>query len=414
MKSRTTVGLAIAAVVLVGAALWYSDARRPQQQASLQQAAVPGLSERLGDIDQVVITGAGNVVLATLRRGDDTWILQERDFPAETATLRNLLLNLSEARRVEAKTANPELYDRLGVEDVSAADAGGVLLTLSGGGEPLSLVVGQNVSRGKGTYIRPAGEAQSWQLDRNIAVEKSTANWLAKDLVDIASSRIESVDIRYGKDQVAITNSAADRAGFALANLPPGREAASEFVADATAGLLQGLRLDDVAAATEREPGDEPVREALFTTREGLQVSLRSWQDDGRTWASITATVDEQRALAHVEAEQAKVRSEWEASQAAAAGADGDAVADAAAAEDGETDGSSDTASTATSSPEGVAAEAPLAVRDPDADRDLQLQVLRDEQATLAARFEGRVFALPAFKAGNLNRELEAYLKPKE
>ena len=52
-----------------------------------------------------------------------------------------------------------------------------------------------------------------------------------------------------------------------------------------------------------------------------------------------------------------------------------------------------------------------------DDDRDDQhvlgrLLVRRDEVDALNTRFANRVFVLPNFKASNLNRDLEAYLKP--
>jgi hypothetical protein len=156
MTPRSTLFLAIAAVALAGGALWISDSRRPQQEASLQQAAVPGLSERLAAVDKVTISGAGNRVIATLERGEQQWRLVERDYPADANALRSLLLNLAEARRVEAKTAKPELYGRLGVEDTGDADAKGVKLEIAGGGEPLAVILGQNVASGTGTYLRLA------------------------------------------------------------------------------------------------------------------------------------------------------------------------------------------------------------------------------------------------------------------
>lgn len=414
MTPRSTLFLAIAAVALAGGALWISDSRRPQQEASLQQPAVPGLAERLGNVDKVVIRGAGDAVLATLERGEQHWRLVERDYPADAATLRTLLLNLSEARRVAAKTSKPELYERLGVEDVSNAEAQGVKLEISGGGEPLAVILGQNVPTGSGTYLRLANEAQSWQIDKNVAVEKTTANWLQKDLADIQPNRIQGVSVTFGKDKVEIlANDSAD-GDFLLANLPRGREPQSDFVADATAGFLQGLRIDDVATA-EAQPVVEPQRNAVFRTKDGLDVTVTSWTASDKAWAQFAVSLDEARAAAAIEAEQAKAKAEWEAREAAAnaatpaaaeaPAADGEAAGDAAAASAPADAPAADTAE--------LAPEKPAAVADPAAYRETRLAELRKEVETLSARFAGRSFALPSYKSGNLNRELEAYLKPK-
>lgn len=402
MNARKTLILAVVAVALIAAALWYSASRRPSQEAALQTPALPGLAERLPQVNKVTVTGAGNAVIATLEQGEAGWRLVERDFAADANALRRILLGLSEAKRIEAKTAKPELYDRLGVEDVAAAEAQGVLLTIEGGGEPLTLIIGQNVSRGTGTYVRVPGEAQSWQIDRNVAVEKSTANWLDKDLADIQPNRIASVSVTAGKDTVEIVASESADGDFILANLPRGREPQSAFVADATAGFLQGLRIEDVASAEQRAPAD-PQRNAVFRTEDGIDVSVVTWTDADKPWAQLSASLDEARALAHIETEQAKAIADWEAKQAAAemqtAAADGDATeASAAAAEADQAE---------------LAPEAPLAVSDAAADREQRLAALREEVSQLNARFQGRSFQLPSYKAGNLNRELEAYLKPK-
>lgn len=414
MTPRSTLFLAIAAVALAGGALWISDSRRPQQEASLQQPAVPGLAERLGNVDKVVIRGAGDAVLATLERGEQHWRLVERDYPADAATLRSLLLNLAEARRVAAKTSKPELYERLGVEDVSNAEAQGVKLEISGGGEPLAVILGQNVPTGTGTYLRLANEAQSWQIDKNVAVEKTTANWLQKDLADIQPNRIQAVTVTHGKDTVEIVANDSADGDFILANLPRGREPQSDFVADATAGFLQGLRIDDVASA-ESQPVVEPQRNAVFRTKDGLDIAVTSWTANDKAWAQFGVSLDEARAVAAIEAEQAKAKAEWEAREAAANAAT-PAEADAPAA-DGETAGDAAAPGAAADAPAAdtaeLAPEKPAAVADPAAYRETRLAELRKEVEKLSTRFAGRSFALPSYKSGNLNRELEAYLKPK-
>jgi hypothetical protein len=412
MNARKTLILALLAVALTAAALWYSASRRPSQEAALQSPALPGLAERLPEINKVTVTAAGGAVVATLEQTQTGWRLLERDFDADASALRRVLLGLAEAKRVEAKTARPELYDRLGVEDVAEAEAQGVQLSIEGGGEPLTLIIGQNVSRGTGTYVRVPGEAQSWQIDRNVAVEKNTANWLDKALTDIPPERVASVTVSAGKDLVEIVANDSAAGDFILANLPRGRQPQSEFVADATAGFLQGLRFEDVASAQARAP-TEPKRHALFKTRDGVDISVVAWSHDGKPWAQLAASLDETRTVAKIEADQAKAKAEWEATQAAA---DNDAAAATEPTEtpEGAADSAPQTEPEATTADAEIAPQAPLAVSDPAADREQRLAALRDEVVALNARFQERSFQLPSYKAGNLNRELEAYLKPKE
>jgi hypothetical protein len=415
MSARKLVLFAALAAALLLLALWLAGERRPSQDAALSQPLAPALIEQLDDIERVRISVAGDQPVATLERTEDGWQLLERDrYPADAARLRELLLKLAEARRIEAKTANPALHDRLGVEDIDTADAAGVQVAIEGGPLTQPLIIGYTRTQGTGTYVRGAGDPQSWLIDRNIAVERKTANWLQRDLVDLDTARLERVEIRPPSGSpIRIERSAGSAGDFRLAGLPAGREPASEFVADASAGLLSSLRIDDVRRADALDEDPATLREATFLTREGVRIDLRSWQVEGATWGRFEAVFDQAQADAWIAAEQALDRDSWERRQAAleestddlGAGADGSADTDAADADpavDGAEPG------------EELAPLVPLAVSDPEADRQQRIELARDEVEALNRRFAGWVFVLPNFKAANLNRDLDAYLRPKD
>ena len=412
MKPRVLIGLLVAALLVIVLALSMEASRKPASELSATGPALPGLLERMETVEEVRITRAGGERVATLQRRDDGWQLVEKAYPADADSLRKLLLDLARAKRVEAKTSNPDLYAKLGVEDVTAKDAQGVQLELLGGGDPLQLIVGSNYGQGTGTYVRVPGEAQSWLIAANIAVETKTQNWLEKDLIDVQPNRIAAVDVSAGKDQVLIGRN--EDGDFRVTNVPKGREPSSDFFADATVGLLQGLRIEDVAA----KPAEPVVeRQAKFELNDGLSIEMSSWQQDNQTWVALSAALDEDKAKQHIAAEQAKEVSDWEAEQAAqspsAESAEGPDAATANGA--GEADAAAEADQTASAANTDESTEAPpLAVSDAEADAQARLKSLQDQVASWNAAFDGRQFQLPSFKAGNLNRGLEDYLKPKE
>ncbi len=404
-KHKLAVLGVVAAVALV-AALWSTQTRRPVQEALAPQSLVPNLEQQLNDVSTVRIRGAGDQVLATLVRGTDGWTLTEKGgYAVDVSKLRAYLLKLAQARRVEEKTSTPALYDRLGVEPMSDKQAYGAQLELEGIEPPVKLIVGRNVPRGSGTYVRFVDEAQSWEVSGDLAVERVPANWLQRDLTDIAATRIERVDVTPAKGPaVHIVRAAPGSAGdFAVADIPKGREVASEYVADATAGVLSGLRFDDLLAASEAPMPAEGVTKTKFVAEDGVVVDLTSWVVEDKTRATFVASLDEAKAEAFVQKAQEKAEAE-RAAQAAkpadAATAAGDEPADEAPSEEAQ----SDEAKPVTTEP---------APADPAADREQRLAALRDEVAKLNARFTGWVYVLPPFKAENLNKPLESYLKPK-
>jgi hypothetical protein len=412
MKQKQIIGLGVAAVLLMAVAVFVSQSRKPVQEAPSAGPLAAGLQAQLNALDSVVVRVAGGETI-TLKRVDSTWIVPEKHaFPADIAKLRELLLNVAQARRIEPKTAVASSYPVLGVQDIDAEGASNVLLQIGSGASAVEVILGQNNSRGVGTFVRLKGEAQSWLVDRNLAAERTAGDWLRRDLLDIAANRITSIKVQPDEgDEVQIqANTEGGEGEFRLAYLPAGRELASAFVVDATAGVLSGLRLDDVqpAAGFTPDEGSETTK-ASFETREGINLDLEAWTLEGETWARIAVSLDQAAADQRIEGEQAREAMAYEAALKATqlpatdpanAATDGATPADGAAEEA--------PATTAVEPP-----EPPLAVSDAAADRAERLNKLQAEVSALQATVDGWVFKLPASKAESLRRSMDAYLKPK-
>jgi hypothetical protein len=388
MNQKTLIGLAIAALVAIVAAIAINRANTPRSESDGERASylAPALRDHVNDVSKVVVTGAENKTLATLERGANGWSLVEKGgYMVDTGKLREFLLKLADATLVEQKTANKDKYATLGVDDVSAKDAKGLQVELDGLAQPLKLIVGVANQRG-GTFVRRAGDAQSWLASATLNVEKNAADWLKKDLVDIAANRIESVTITHpdGK-RVRVTKDAEGDAKFKLADIPKGREAGSEYSANGLASTLAGLRFDDVVPAKEAAPDDNALK-ASYATFDGLMVDVTAWEKDAKDYAQFTASLDTAQADKGIAAQQAKANSEFE-------------TATAAAAKD--------------SKPADKPIK-PLAVSDVVKDHENRLAALNKEVADLNARVNGWTYVLPAYKYATINKSIDDLLKPLE
>lgn len=404
MSKHKLVVLAVVAALGVGAALWSTQTRKPVQETAAASPLVPGLQDGINNVSGLRIVLPGNSTVATIERGDAGWTLKERGgYAVDTAKVRDLLVALASAKRVEQKTSNPELYDKLGLVDIDKADASGAQVEIDGLAQPTRLILGQNVVRGTGTFVRAAGEAQSWQIDANIAIERAPAKWLQPEIVDIAAARVVSASVKHpeGAPIEIVKSDGSGSAEFVLRNVPKGREAESTFAADALAGLLSGLRLDDVVPAAQAEPGEAKTSIATFHLDDGTTVTLTSWKAGDHTLARLAATLDEAKAAAFVEQAQARAAKEAAATQAVDASAEpaADAAQDAVA--------TTDTAPAATTEPAATPAI------DPAADREQRLAAIRTAVETMQADFAPWTYTLPTYKSSNLNKTLEDYLKPK-
>lgn len=294
MKLRPLMLLATVAVLAILAAVWVSRSRAPDASALSPGPLAPGLAQTLDQVTQVRIVGAGDATLVTLDRNERGWGVAERGgYRADTEKLRALLQAIAAARRVEAKTAVAERHAQLGVEDVSAAEARGARVDVVTPSRTWSWVIGDNLVRGTGTYVRDAAQAQSWLINANIAVEKSPANWLDRALIDIGANRIAAIEVAPAQGPAfSLRRNDDDPASdFAFVSLPKGREPAEGYRREALAGVLSGLTFEDVFAA-EQHPVPEKVQVTRFALDDGRELEIRSWPHEGHTLAAITQHLD--------------------------------------------------------------------------------------------------------------------------
>lgn len=236
----------------------------------------PGLADRLGELKTLRVTRAGNEVMATIERSDQGWGVAERGgHPVDFERFRSSLLALSEARRVERKTALAEFYPRIGVEDVSDPDASGYLFELGYGDDRPEdrFILGHRAGTGM-IYIRTAGEEQSWMVNAELSLSDETRDWVDRDVIDLGSGEVRRVALDRGEDnQLEIAKEDRDDINFTPSGIPEGRELSYGSVANSIAGALANVEANDVRPAAEVAALPRAVR-ALYETFEGLELEL--------------------------------------------------------------------------------------------------------------------------------------------
>src|SRR5689334_18361100 len=123
MTPRRVVGLLIAAAVIIAVGFWASSRHRHDVAVS-GQPVLDGLKAAVNDVTEVRLT-KGDGTHVTLKKTPSSWDVAEREYPADSGKVRKLLLDLGSLETVEEKTSDPASYDKLGVEDVKSAKAGG-------------------------------------------------------------------------------------------------------------------------------------------------------------------------------------------------------------------------------------------------------------------------------------------------
>ena len=277
--------------VVVAVLVLLVPGKTAKESAFQKHRLLPGPPTLVNDIDYVHMTGAGGVTIVTLNRRGGKWLVAESsDYRADWTVLRQLLSDLAAAEVIEGKTSNPELYSRLGVEDVDEPDAGGVLIEFAEETSLPSLIVGNKAQGREGQYVRLSGSDQSVLIDRALTVPGDMQQWLDREIIDIQERELVEISVIHPDgEQILLRKVSADDTDFDLLGIPEGREVKSNWSVNSIGGGMASLRLDAVVPESDVDWSDAVKVRVL--TADGLQVSAKlvSWQE--HYWVSLSASV---------------------------------------------------------------------------------------------------------------------------
>lgn len=256
---------------------------------------LPRLTASLGDVATLAVKHADAGL--TLERRDDKWVVAEKGgYPADEAKVRQALLGLAELTFVEPKTAKPDLYPRLDVEDlkpgaksadVEAKDASGKTIAelIVGKRRPDQLGGGND-----GIYVRRLGEAQSWLAKGSLDVTGDAKEWLDKKIAAIPPARIKSVRMTHADGSTLTVEREKPEDKFAVAGAPADTKYKSDFALAEPASFLDNVELTDVQPADKAQLPTDGVTKAEIATFDGLTVAVSAVESNGAQWVRLSAT----------------------------------------------------------------------------------------------------------------------------
>lgn len=381
MGRRSILTTALLTLVAVAAAWFYSQQRAPETDVA-STWFLPELQTRVNDVAQVKIESASDSALIVRREG--VWVLPDRGgYPADFDKVKRTVLAVAELRALEPKTANPEMYWRIGVQDIDQKGSTSRRITLlDEAGTPLaSLILGNvrgqrldpgldDTARLAALYVREPGAEQSWLVAGTVEVSARPADWVDRRIADVQGARVREVRIeRPGAAPLVLTRETPDQNDLRLQDMPEGMVPKSQAMLTSLGTLLAELRFEDVSA---RAGGalPEPTTRTTLRTFDGLVATITSAVVDGRTQALFEFAFDPDGVHPAV----------------------AEAMAKAAAA-------------AATAAQEGGEAAAPVPA--PAAPEQASPLPVNEEVALLNERTAPWIYVLPEFKAAMLARTLD-------
>jgi hypothetical protein len=294
MRRSAFLLLVFATLAFVAAGSYAVTTGEPAAPVTVQgQRVLPDLAARLGDLAWMRLAhGTKNTDFSAI---GGRWVLIEKgNYPANAGKVRRLLLGLADLTLVEPKTRRPELWSRLDLDDPSNGRSTLVRLQGRTGGTAAELIVGKTRrnklgSGADGVYVRKPGDDQAWLARGSLDLPADLLGWLDRRILDLPASRIATVTLTASDGtELKLRRDKAD-ARFALAEPPDGAQLKADAALAEPASALASLELDDVVATAELPVPENGVSTALFTTFDGLAVTVWLFAHDGADWITLDA-----------------------------------------------------------------------------------------------------------------------------
>ncbi|MGH8510693.1 MAG: DUF4340 domain-containing protein [Gammaproteobacteria bacterium] len=289
--------LALITLTVVAAAFFTQERNAPETEIRTTPVFAD-LLERVNDVSKIEIKSKTEETVL-VKRGA-AWEVENRGhFPALFEKVKGAVVALAELQVIERKTANKELYSKLGVEDPAGDAAASKLVTLHGrDGQALASLIIGNPRSGKsaGTYVRLLDKPQALLVKGRLELAANPMEWLVKDVAHIPSERIREVVIQKpGQALVRVYKNDPKDADYTLDALPKGHKVKSQLTLNSLATSLEYLRFDDVAPRADLKlPADPTV--TTLRTFDGLVAIVESAIVKDKTWASVEFSFDAEAA----------------------------------------------------------------------------------------------------------------------
>lgn len=293
MQKRSFLLLVAATIILVAAAIYALVSDRGVAPVAQGGRVFPDLAAHLGDLAWMRISRGATK--ADLNLIAERWTVVEKgNYPAAPGKVRRLLLGLAGLTLVEPKTARPELFARLDLDDPSNGRSTLVGLQDRTGKTVAQLIVGKvrHDRLGGGNdavYVRKPGEDRTWLARGSVDLPRDMVDWLDRRVVDIPAARIASVTLTAPDGGILALRRDQASGKFVVADPPEGAKFKDDTTLAAPAGALAGLELDDVKPVAELRPPPSGVATAEFMTSEGLTVTLRLFASGKADRVAISA-----------------------------------------------------------------------------------------------------------------------------
>ena len=258
----------------------------------------PKLVDQIEEVTQISVSTSREKL--TIRLIDDEWRLENKDFyPVRFEPVQKLLVGLSQLRKLERKTSDPDRYGELNLAGVGIDGSSTILVELrnSGGGLISSVNIGKSQASMKRPeliefYVRATEDSQTWLVEGYLEVPSSALGWLDPTIVDIDEERIKRVMIETRPEKLfGVSRRSASSKDFEIFAMPAYSKVRHQYKVNDIGDFFGRLNFYDVKS---REFPIREQRALVAVTFDGLRISVltRKNEDDGFVSFEVSADDD--------------------------------------------------------------------------------------------------------------------------
>ena len=298
MKAKTLGILTALTFIIVGIAVFLNhETTKPLSQD--RGLVFPELMGKINDVTELTIESTGETV--TLVRQDNRWGVKEKDhYPAALDKVKSSLVGIAELRFREPKTNNPDLFEKLGLQDHQKEGSRATLVTIrtSQDQEVAKLLIGdQRPAKGNPSlseiFVRKPADPQTWLVTGKLHLERTVTEWLNQDILNLEGTRVRRVRVLHpGGESLTVQKASPDALDFQIADIPKGSKIQSQFNVNNVVNTLSTLTLDDVKKKATMESDVTPGVTAVVETFDGLEVTVETLGKGEAVYGKISSKFD--------------------------------------------------------------------------------------------------------------------------
>ncbi len=256
----------------------------------------PGLVDQINDVTEISITA--DQVKFSIRKMGENWRLDVADnYPVQFELVQNFLIGMSQLRKLEPKTNDPDRHSVLNLSGVNVKDSSTILIELFDSQDhPMAQIfVGKSRVSIKDPnlndyYVRDPGKSQTWLTESGLKVTTIPFDWVDTELSDLEDSQVKEVAIlRSDAKSIRVYQSGAETGNFHLEGVPQGYKVRHQYAVNDIGGLFRRLNFVTVRSADGWTGSGVSAKAVTFS---GIKLYAQAGSGEFEDYYIFSAEVD--------------------------------------------------------------------------------------------------------------------------